>query len=554
MDFIPHHEIASTRQEYDAALNQLRIDLGIKGLGQDLRKHSDFKYKTFYKFDYEAIFTDMANGVLPERETFRMLILEDLFFIVHFVMGIEKANHPFVVDRCHDVETGPKTNTLDVWARFHYKSVIITQAEKLQYHLRNPEHCTGIMAYARPLGKGFLRSIKVLCEESALLKWCFPDVLWQNPQGEAPKWSEDDGLIFKRKSASRKESTIEAWGLVEGQPTGRHFERCVFDDIETDDIKDSPDMLEKVFSKFQMAGNLGTGSDSDIVRVIGTYYSNFGPIRRIEEMVFPDDDRVVYETRKVPGSDDGTRDGKPVLMGLDTWGKLKLSEHFNSQQLCDPTPSSDVKLNHTYLRPIESEFIPRDVYKFMVLDQAGGSDTNKGKGDLWACGTFGVRPKADEIGASDVYIMDLEADQMTHSEGIETVVRMYLDAGMVRQLGVEKVGLSTTEVHIVNALRAHGRRLSEENKNLVLLRPGGRSLAKRIEGAVQWPLNNGKIYYSTAIPKKHIDRMKMEMEKFPFFHSDIVNIIAYLYDMLKEYRFPLKNEKRTVDFKKVFLR
>ena len=102
MDFVPHPEIALSPDLFDPSV-----------------------HKTTYKFDYEAIFTDIANGVLPERETFRMLILEDLFFIVHFVMGIEKANHPFVVDRCHDVEAGPRTNTLDVLARFHYKSVII---------------------------------------------------------------------------------------------------------------------------------------------------------------------------------------------------------------------------------------------------------------------------------------------------------------------------------------------------------------------------------------------------------------------------------------------
>ena len=518
--------------------------------------HPDAKYK----FNYDQFFRDVAAGVFTPEESrawYRQFILNDLFFIVCFVMQIERANHPFVVNMCRTVEDGPRSNTLDVWARGHYKSVIITQAETLQYHLRNPEHCTGIMAYARPLGKAFLRSIKVLCETSDLLKWCFPDILWQKPETEAPKWSEDDGLIFKRKGASRKESTIEAWGLVEGQPTGRHFERVVFDDIETDDIKDSPDMLDKVYSKFEMAGNLGTMSDLDVVRVIGTYYSHFGPIVRIENMVHMHDDgsdgKPVYHLRKITGSVDGTREGAPVLVGQETWDKLKTGQHFNSQQLCDPTPSGEIKLNPTYLRMVDPDEIPKDVVKFMVLDQAGGSDTNKKAGDLWACGLFGVRPKADEIGASDIYIMALEADRMTHSEGIETVVRMYMDAGIVRQIGVEKVGLSTTEVHIMNALKAHGRRISEEAGNLVLLKPAGRPLAKRIEGAVQWPLNNGKIHYSSAINKKHIERMKMEMEKFPFFHSDIVNILAYLYDMLKDFRFN-SGQKKTVDYQKVFLR
>lgn len=518
------------------------------------------EYLTHYKYDYDAFFRDVATGVIDyetSRAYYRKFILEDLFFIVAFVMQIERANHPFVVKMCAAVENGPRTNTLDVWARGHFKSVIITQAETLQYHLRNPEHCTGIMAYARPLAKAFLRSVKVICETSDLLKWCFPDILWQNPMQEAPKWSEDDGLVFKRKSASRKESTIEAWGLVEGQPTGRHFERIVFDDIETDDIKDSPDMLDKVYSKFEMAGNLGTMSDKDIVRVIGTYYSHFGPIVRIENMTKINSDGSdganLYHIRKVTGSDDGTRDGKPVLMGQDTWEKLKTGQHFNSQQLCDPTPAGDIKLNPAYLRPCDPDEIPKDVVKFMILDQAGGADTNVRKGDLWACGLFGVKPKADEIGASDVYIMNLEADQMTHSEGIETVVRMYMDAGIVRQIGVEKVGLSTTEVHIMNALKAHGRRVSVDAGNLVLLKPAGRSLAKRIEGAVQWPLNNGKLHYSTAIPKKQLDRLRMEMEKFPYFHSDIINIIAYLYDLLKDFHFS-KGQKKSVDYKNVFLR
>ena len=38
---------------------------------------------------------------------------------------------------------------------------------------------------------------------------------WQNPQKESPKWSEDDGLIVKRKGNPR-ESTRKAWGLANG--------------------------------------------------------------------------------------------------------------------------------------------------------------------------------------------------------------------------------------------------------------------------------------------------------------------------------------------------
>jgi len=257
-----------------------------------------------------------------------------------------------------------------------HNSTIITIAETIQYQLKHPDHCTGIFAYSRPAAKKFLRGIKVLLESSDLLKWCFPDVLYAKPESESPKWSEDDGLVLRRAGSSRGESSVEAWGLTEGMPTGRHFERCVFDDLETEDIRESPDMLNKVYSKFEMAGNLGTFSDSDVTRVIGTYYSHFGPNIKIRDKKYPDGSNI-YKLRLIPGSDNGTRSGNPVLMDLGSWKKEKTGQHFNSQQLCDPTPSSDIRLSADYLKPIEPQFIPRNIHKFMVLDQAGGDETDK---------------------------------------------------------------------------------------------------------------------------------------------------------------------------------
>jgi hypothetical protein len=176
----------------------------------------------------------------------------------------------------------------------------------------------------------------------------------------------------------------------------------------------------------------------------------------------------------------------------------------------------------------------------MVLDQAGGDETDKQSKDLWSYGVLGIEPVIDDIGQSNVYLLDVEADKMSHSEGIEGVVRMYLRNGIIHQFGVEKVGLSTTEIHISNALRQRGRRLSLDAGNLVLLKPAGRSKEKRVEAALQWPLNNGKLFYSTAIPQKYIDAIIEEMQKFPFFHVDILDMLAYGYDLFKEFRFPAK--------------
>jgi hypothetical protein len=55
--------------------------------------------------------------------------------------------------------------------------------------------------------------------------------------------------------------------------------------------------------------------------------------------------------------------------------------------------------------------------------------------------------------------------------------------------------------------------------------------------ALQWPLNNSKWHYSTKINKETIQRLKDEMDKFPFWHDDGLDICSYLYDVIKDYKF-----------------
>jgi hypothetical protein len=64
---------------------------------------------------------------------------------------------------------------------------------------------------------------------------------------------------------------------------------------------------------------------------------------------------------------------------------------------------------------------------------------------------------------------------------------------------------------------------------------------------LQWPLNNGKLFYSKAIPQKYIDALIEEMNKFPFYHVDILDMLAYAYDLFKEYRFPVNRRTDKVE-------
>jgi len=528
-------------------------DKTVKINGVEFSPHPEIGFKSDpvrkpveYKYNYLRIAESIASKQWPEVDTFRALIKNDLWFLLYFIikpfvddLGRAKANHPFTVKACQEVEEGPVDYTLDVWARFHFKSSIITTAETIQYQLKNPDHATGIFSHKSPVAKDFIFAIKSVFENERILSVCFPDVVWAEPKKEAPLWSLDEGIILRR-DTNRREASISGHGLVEGMPTGLHFERRVYDDISTNDMAQSPDIVEKVRHAFDTSQNLKTLVGSHH-RVTGTYYSHIDPLIHVRDKKDLEG-KPKYLLRFKPATEDGTANGKPVLMSQESLDELKLDSSFNCQQLLDPTPSSEQRLNPGFLQRVEPGSIPRNVYRFMLIDQAGDADSNKGRNtDAWAMGVFGVEPFSDEIGQSKIFLKDLWIEVCGESEAIERAVRMYTEAGIVSRFGVEKVGQTTTHIHIANALKGRGRNIEfSDNRGStgVLLRPAGRNKKKFIESALAWPLNNSKWFYSSEIPVRYIDRLMQEMTNFPLWHDDALNICAYLYDLLRDYRFP----------------
>jgi hypothetical protein len=513
----------------------------------DIGFNSDLEGKPFcYKYDYRRIWELIASGEWPEIDTYREHIRNDLWFLLYFVVkpfsddkGRSMANHPFTVKYCQEVENGPLDYTLDLAARFHFKSTIITVAETIQYELKTPNHATGIFSHKSPIAKDFLFTIKSIFENERILAATHPDVVWQDCKREAPLWSLDEGIILKR-DTNRKEASVSAHGLVEGMPTALHFERRVYDDITTNDIAQSMDIILKVQHAFDISQNLKALVSSHH-RVVGTYYSHQDPLIYIRDKRNLDG-TPKYFLRFKPATDDGTANGKPVLMTQEALDELKGDTSFNAQQLLDPTPAADQRLNPDFLQKINRAELPGKLFKFMLIDQAGDAESNRGKkNDPWAMGVFAVEPFSDDLGQSNIYIQDLWVEVVGESEGIERAVKMYLDAGILSCIGIEKVGLSTTHLHIANALRARGRYVDfsdDRNSSGVLLRPAGRNKKKFIEGALAWPLNNSKWFYASDVPARYIDRLKQEMTNFPLWHDDVLNISAYLYDIIREYSFP----------------
>lgn len=505
------------------------VDLEIDGIKWTQLPGINYGYDFFASRKWH-----LENG-LTELDWIRSCFEDSLWFLVYFGLRVSIANQPWWIQACREVQRGPKNNTLDLWARDHGKSTIITTADTIHRILLNPEERVGIFSYSRPTALAFLRGIKTALEQSSLLKAAFPDILYGDPQKESPKWSEEGGIRVKRKGYY-KEETVEAWGLIEGMPTGRHFSHRVYDDIVTLDTVGTPEMMAKVRQAFDMSENLGTADGT--CRIIGTPYHHEDTLMQLRAQT-KDSGEPLYHVRLKPATVDGTPNGASAYLPEEKLAKLRTNRRtFYSQQLLDPTPQGTQKLDKNLLVEVEPSQIPQRLFKFMAIDPAGERKSDNRQGDSWAMVVIGVEPYRDDLGASRFFILDMIVEPMSPTEAVQNAVKMFMRNGQIRQLGVEKVGLSTTEVHISKALHARGRSVTVENKNLLILRPAGRSKEQRIEDALAWPLVNGKLHISKQILPAYRERLKVEMDKFPYWHDDALDAISYVVsDMVRGFRF-----------------
>jgi predicted phage terminase large subunit-like protein len=236
------------------------------------------------------------------EQAVRILVLADLYYLLVRVCRRVDMLNDFAFARCREVEADPDGH-LDLWAREHFKSSIITFGKTIQDILSDPDVTFGIFSHTRPIAKAFLRQIMRELEANKTLHAAFPDILWGEDVRQAPKWSEDDGIIVRRKS-NPKEATIEAWGLVDGQPTSKHFAVLLYDDVVVKESVSNPEMIDKTRVSLEQSYNLGI-TPGGVRRFVGTRWHFNDAYRTVA-------DRGSAIPRENPGRVGGTEEGESV--------------------------------------------------------------------------------------------------------------------------------------------------------------------------------------------------------------------------------------------------
>ncbi|WP_430735606.1 hypothetical protein [Halodesulfovibrio aestuarii] len=318
-----------------------------------------------------ACYTELFRTARKESESAAIRLMaelgrRDLFFLLTKIMGRKDMDQDWHFDRCQEVQRYPD-GMLDLWAREHYKSTIITFGLTIQNILVNPEVTVGIFSHTRPIAKGFLVQIKHEFEQNEVLKRCYPEILWESPKRESPRWSVDNGIVVRRKK-NPKEATVEAWGLVDGQPTGKHFEILVYDDVVTRDSVSTPEMISKVTECWALSLNLGMHGGKQ--RYVGTRYHFNDTYTTIIR-------RQAARPRIHTATDNGKADGAPVFLAPEELEKKRRQMGpyvFGCQMLQDPKADSVQGFKEEWLRYWQPEDPAhwQGMNRYIVIDPAGG--------------------------------------------------------------------------------------------------------------------------------------------------------------------------------------
>ena len=447
----------------------------------------------------------------------------DRFFLLTMILNRGDAYHPWLYERCREVEASPDGH-IDLWAREHYKSTIITFAGTIQEFAKEPPMTIGIFSHTRPIAKAFLQQIKQECERNAMLPVLYPDSFWVNPEKQAKPWSLDGGLRMKGWTPSNTMS-IEAHGMVDGQPTSKHFKLMIYDDVVTRESVSTPEMIQKTTEGWELSRNLSAINEDGKRRTwyIGTRY-NFAD--SYQTML----DRKVAVPRIYPATDDGSVDGNPVFFSVDDWEERKRETKgatLAAQMLQNPLAGEEQKFKPEWIRRYEVR--PQTLNVYIMCDPAG----NEKKDDNCntAIGVVGVDAQLNK------YLLDGVCHKISLPERwalLKKLRRKWLQAPGVQivQVGYERYGMQSDIAHFEEMMKIENYFF--DIKELSWPREGSGAKNARI-GRLEPDLKNWRFFFpydgeQTKLQTKAIESGKGHLVSKPI---KVLNHHGQPYDLVK---------------------
>ena len=411
----------------------------------------------------------------------------DLFFLLVYVLRRrEVEDSQYILDRCREYQADP-FGYIDLWARGHYKSSIITFADTIRQILTEPEltHC--IFSHTRDIAKDFLMQIKRELEDNELLKLLFPDVLYTRPEKQSPQWN-DEGIVIKR-NGNPKEATVEAWGVIERQPTGRHFNRLTYDDLVTIDTVQTPDQNKKCYTRFLMSLNLVATDNKK--RMIGTFYAHNDPYTRIIK------DGTFKPRIHTAMSDKNDFNTGFFMSAEELMEKMRSmgADVFSTQMMLDPSVQSGQVFRTEWLRYWDVDMAAaRKMNLYLLVDPASSQKKNSDFTDMKVVGL-------NEDGK--MYVCDIVHDRLNLTQRAEALFRLHRKW---KPIGVyyERYG-QQADIEFMEFL------MRREHYRFDISPLGGRMSKDDRIRRLQPDFQNGNIYLPSRLPYMTVDGRTVDL-------------------------------------------
>ena len=363
----------------------------------------------------------------------RLLGRSDLYYLLRYILGTRLWKDPedttksfwekqWLLDRCREVQFDSE-GVLNIWARYHAKSTIMTFGFSILNMIQNPNTTIGIFSVTKGVADVFVNQIKFELESNELLQGLYPDRFFAEPRKEARTWTVEKGFTIRR-PLNLKDTTVRGFGLTDTSFTGHRILCAIYDDAVNEQSVTTAEMVEKVNTRWELSLNVGMPGSKRYY--IGTFYAHGDSYhhmagRGVKLRLYPCyevvPEKSVYDVDSgLPIELEHDRE-KPVLFSsehLSKEEKLMGPGTFGVQMLCDPNAGQTLGFRGEWIKRYtrSPEEVRRKCNVIILVDPAGKKKKDSSYTAMWVVGL------GDD---GNYYLLDMVRDKLNLHERTEAL-------------------------------------------------------------------------------------------------------------------------------------